>query len=387
MSGARTTELLRRLVGFDTVSSKSNLALIDFVADLLDARGIGVELTRDDDGTQANLFATVGPADRPGVVLSGHTDVVPVEGQAWSSDPFEVTERDGRLHGRGTADMKGFLAAALAAIGDVDPAGLRSPVHLAFSYGEEVGCVGAPRMIAALERSGRPRPRAVIVGEPTNLSVVHAHKGICTLRTTVHGHAAHSSLPDAGAGAISIAAEIVRFLAGLADEMRRRGGVAAGFDVPCTTLNVGSIEGGTAVNVIPARCRFEWEFRTLPDADAEEIPRRLDEFLRAEILPRERARGFEVRVETERTASAPALVPSPDSPALRLAFELVGEGTPGAVSFVTEAGLFQGAGMPAVVCGPGSIEQAHKPDEFITVAQLAAGERFVRRVIEKAADA
>ncbi len=380
-------ELLRRLVAFDTVSAHSNLDLIEFVADHLDRHGLATELTYDDQRRKANLFATVGPADRAGIVLSGHTDVVPVEGQAWSSDPFVLAERDGRLHGRGTADMKGFLATCLALVPKLDPKTLAEPVHLALSYDEEVGCLGAPRLIAALERADRPKPRLVVVGEPTDLTAVGTHKGIRTLATTVTGRAAHSSLPDAGASAVTIAAELVGFLAQVARELRQRPQPASGFDPPCTTLNVGRIEGGIAVNIIAERCRFAWEYRSLPDEDPDEVLDRLEDYVATTLLPRERARWAEVAVATELLASVPALESESGSAAERLVRESLGprgSDPPGAVSFVTEAGLFQRAGIPAIVCGPGDIVQAHRSDEHITLASLDAGERFVRDLLARA---
>lgn len=374
-------DLLRTLVGFDTTSFRSNLPLIEWVKAYLERYGIEAQLTRDEGGGKANLFATLGPADRGGVVLSGHTDVVPVAGQPWSTDPFTLTEKVDRLYGRGTADMKGFIAVVLALVPEIRERKLDVPLHLAFSYDEEIGCLGVPALIRALPEDER-RPRMVIVGEPTGMVVANAHKGIYAFATTVTGIEGHSSAPERGLNAILAAGEILQFIVRLAEEKRLAAPPGCPFDPPYTTFNVGIIEGGTAQNIIPRTCRFVWECRPLPDDDPAAIRARVDRFVAEDLLPRLRARHPGAAVVTERLPSTPGLAPRPGSPAEGLAVKLTNATMTGTVAFATEAGLFQASGMSAVVCGPGSIDQAHRPDESISLEQLAAGERFVRGLVD-----
>jgi acetylornithine deacetylase len=369
-------ELIRRLVAFDTTSAKSNLELIHWVRDYLAAHGVDAELTFDDAGAKANLFATIGDGTRGGVVLSGHTDVVPVVGQPWSTDPWTVRERHGRLYGRGTADMKSFIALALSLVPEWRAARLATPIHLALSYDEEVGCLGVTRLIDRLPE-GAARPRLVVIGEPTELRVITAHKGFYLYRTTVTGLEAHSSAPHRGVSAIMAASEIVGFIGRLAAE---RPVVDARFDPPRTTFNVGIIEGGTAFNIIPRQCRITWEFRAIPGDEPASIEAALERFVAERVLPRMREVHAAASVVTERVVAMPAFAPQPDSPAEALARRLTGANATGTVAFGTEAGHFQAAGIPTVVCGPGSIDQAHQPDEFISLEQVAAGERFLRRL-------
>jgi acetylornithine deacetylase len=376
--------MLERLVGFDTVSSKSNLALIDFIADYLDGLGIAVRLVHDEARTKANLFATVGPEREGGVALSGHTDVVPVTGQSWTGDPFKLTERDGRLHGRGAVDMKGFVACALALVPEFKARALRTPIHFALSYDEEVGCIGVRRLIPELRRS-LPLPRLVVVGEPTLMRPVGAHKGIAVLTTTVTGKDGHSSRPRAGVNAISYAGEIVRFLGLLADLLAAEAAPGDPFDPPGTTLNIGTIAGGTAVNMIARECRIHWEFRPVPGIDPASVVARLEAFVAAEILPRMRAVDPAASVITHLDVSSPPLERDPHSPAERLARRLTGANEAGTASFMCEAGLYRQAGIPAVVCGPGSIAQAHQPDEFVEIAQLESCTGFLTRLADWAA--
>jgi acetylornithine deacetylase len=372
--------MLRRLVAFDTTSARSNLPLIHFVRDYLAAYGIDSELSFDDTGEKANLFATIGPAGRGGVVLSGHTDVVPVTGQPWSTDPWVVTEKAERLYGRGTADMKSFIAIALALVPEWREMSLETPIHLALSYDEEVGCFGVRRLIERLPE-GAARPRLVIVGEPTEMRVVTAHKGCYLYHTTVTGLEAHSSAPRRGVSAIMEASRLIGFIGRLAEEHAQSGGDPR-FDPPHTTFNVGIVEGGTAFNIVPRQCRIVWEFRAVPTDDPAEIEARLERFVETELLPRMRATHPEASVITERVVAMPAFAPERDSPAEALVRRLTGANGTGTVAFGTEAGLFQSAGIPTVVCGPGSIDQAHQPDEFISLGQVAAGERFLRRLGE-----
>jgi acetylornithine deacetylase len=377
-------EILRRLVAFDTVSARSNLDLIRWVADYLDGHGIASTLTYDEVRQKANLFATIGPEDRGGVILSGHTDVVPVEGQAWDTDPFVVSERDGRLYGRGTADMKGFIACALATVPDFVGAELTTPIHLAFSYDEEVGCFGAKRLIEALPE-GKARPALVIIGEPTSMRVVSQHKGCTVFATTVTGAEQHSSATHRGVNAIAAAAEIIAEIERLATERRAAARPESGFVPPYTTLSVGTIGGGTAQNIIPRHCRLTWEYRIAPWDDAAAIEERVASFVEGELLPRLRRVNEAAAVATERLADVPPLVAAPGSPAEELARRLTGDNATHAIAFASEAGLFQRADIPAVVCGPGSIDQAHQPNEFIERSQLAAGSAFMARLARWAA--
>lgn len=375
-----TSDMLARLVAFDTTSRSSNLDLINFVRDYLDGHGVASTLIPNRAGSKANLYATLGRRDAPGgIVLSGHTDVVPVDGQDWHSDPFQLLAAEGRLYGRGAADMKGFIASALALAPEFNQDAHRTPVHLAFSYDEEIGCVGVHSMLAHIAEH-LPRPKAVIVGEPTLMQVVNCHKGIRTFTTEVTGLEAHSSNPHLGVNAIDVAVQLINFLGRLRDEMRALGDATGRFDPPYSSIHIGVINGGTALNIVPRQCRFQWEIRPLPNQDADEIVARFNTYARGEVLPGLRAITSQADIVTKQHADVPPLVPADASPAEALLTALSGANTARAVSYTTEAGLFQAAGIPAVVCGPGSIEQAHKPDEFIAQSQLAACDAFMRRL-------
>jgi acetylornithine deacetylase len=377
-------EMLRRLVAFDTTSSKSNLALIEAVRDYLAGHGVAARLVPNADGTKANLFATIGPEGDGGVVLSAHTDVVPVDGQEWASDPFVLAERDGKLFGRGTTDMKGFIATALALVPDMVAARPRTPLHFAFSYDEEVGCLGVRPLLALLARE-LPNPHLAIIGEPTEMKVASAHKGVYSFQTTVVGREAHSSASHLGVSAIAAAARIVDHIYGLADALAATGARHADFDPPHTTLNVGRIDGGTARNIIARHCRFAWEIRPVPGDDAETIKSGVEAFIDGTVLPEMRKRFPGASIVTEIGARVPPLVPEEGSPAEALVLALTGQNRAGAVSFASEAGLFQEQGIPAVLCGPGSVRQAHQPDEFVELSQIAACEAFLRKLIAWAA--
>ena len=374
-----------RLVGFDTTSAKTNLPLIEDVAGHLDDLGARVRLIHDADGGKANLFATIGPEREGGIVLSGHSDVVPVAGQPWDTDPFAMREIDGRLHGRGSTDMKGFIACAIALAPEMAARDLARPIHIALSYDEEVGCVGVRPMIEAIGRE-LPRPRLAIVGEPTEMRVANAHKGISQQTTTVTGRDGHSSRPGVGVNAVAYAAEIIGFLDRLATEYGARPGGPTAFDPPGTTFNVGVVTGGTAVNIIARECTFRWEFRPTPDVDPGEVLARLDEYVDAEILPRMRAVDADSGVVTAVDIAAPTLEPIAGSPAEELALGLTGDNAAVAVSYVCEAGLFSAAGIPAVVCGPGSVAQAHQPNEFVALDQIAACDAFLTRMVATIGD-
>jgi acetylornithine deacetylase len=382
VGGTRYTplQLLERLVAFDTESSKSNLALIDFVAGYLDDWGVPHVRVPNASGDKAALFATLGPMIDGGVVLSGHTDVVPVTGQAWTSDPFSLRVADGRAFGRGAVDMKGFDALALALVPAALEAGLTRPIHILLSYDEETTCLGVADTIARFG-ADLPRPGAVIVGEPTGMQVADAHKSVVTYNTSVHGHAAHSAKPMLGANAVMAAADLIAELNRIADAMVARGDASGRFDPPNTTVHVGVIEGGTARNILPKLCTFLWEFRGLPDLDMGEIPAQFEAACERVIRERLNRYGDYGRIETVEEVSVPGLAPDPGSEAERLALRLAGRNNTITVPYATEAGRFQRAGFPTVVCGPGSIDQAHQPDEFISLDELARGEAFMRRLV------
>jgi acetylornithine deacetylase len=380
-NGQRLTplEMLAKLVSFDTESAKSNLGLVAFVESYLQSWNVPYVRVPNAAGDKAALYATVGPQDRGGIVLSGHTDVVPVTGQAWTTDPFTLQVENGRAYGRGAVDMKGFDALALALIPEFLAADLKTPIHIMLSYDEETTCLG---VVDTIRRLGHdlPLPKAVIVGEPTMLEVVDAHKSVVTFATTVHGFEAHSSKPYLGASAVMTAAEIIAELNRIGDEMMERGDTSGRFDPPYTTVHVGVISGGTARNILSKSCTFHWEFRGLPSLDPQEIPSRLDRFVEEIALKRLNRFGEYGRIETVLEAAVPGLAPEPGSFAETLALRLVGKNRTQTVPFGTEAGHYQAAGIPTVVCGPGSIDQAHQPDEYITLEQLEAGAAFMRRL-------
>ena len=378
-------ELLEKLVAFDTTSRNSNLELIQFATDYLAENGVDAAVIHDDTKTKANLYATLGPKRDGGIVLSGHTDVVPVDGQDWHTDPFALVESNGRLFGRGTADMKGFCAAVLAMVPEFLSRTLKAPLHIAFSYDEEVGCVGVHGMIPCVVVPG-VTPKAVIVGEPTNMRVVNAHKGIRAFRTTVTGLEAHSSATHKGVNAVMVAAELISFLSRMAEDKRAAADPDSRFDPPFTSLSVGPISGGTALNIIPRHCSFVWEYRPLPDAEENEIFERFMRYVEDDVLPPLRQISNEVSVETAALARVPPLVPEDDSSIETLIMALAGTNQTFTVSYGTEAGVFREAGIPAVVCGPGDIMQAHRPNEFITIEQMEACTDFLRRVLDHVAE-
>ena len=375
-------ELIRALVGFDTVSSKSNLALIDFVRDYLAGHGVESRYIHSEDGTKANLWATIGPNEPGGVVLSGHSDVVPVAGQPWDSDPFEVVEKDGRLYGRGTADMKSFIAIALSLVPEMLAKPLARPIHFALTHDEEVGCLGAPRLIADV-LANLPRPGAVIIGEPTQMRVVDAHKGITAFTTTVTGHEAHSSLPHRGVNAVMRAGRLIVYLGDLAAEKAANPEPGSRFDPPYSTIHVGTVEGGTALNIVSRNCAFQWEIRAIPGDDPQDTLARLEAYCRDTVIPEMQRVAPDTGIETRPGVVVPPLAPEADSAAEILALDLTGANATAAVSYATEGGQYQRAGIPAIVCGPGNIEQAHQPNEWISLEQIAASQSFTRRLIAK----
>ena len=377
-------EMVRRLVAFDTTSRGSNLALIEFVRNYLDGLGVSSELVFDETGKKANLYAKLGPPEIGGIMLSGHTDVVPVDGQDWHSDPFNVLAKDERLYGRGTADMKSFVAVVLALLPDLAARPLRIPIHLALSYDEEVGCRGARRLIAAI--ADRPdRPRLCIVGEPTSMRPVIGHKGKRSFRCRVHGFECHSALAHLGVNAIEAAAEMVALLKAMARRRRDEGPFDPEYTPAYTTIQTGVIHGGTALNIVPKDCTFDFEFRLLPAENPEAGISELRAFAENRLLPEMRAVRAEAAIEFEELSAFPGLDTADDAEITRLVASLTGANGTAKVSFGTEGGLFQQAGIPTVVCGPGSIEQAHKPDEFIDLDQIAQCERFISRIFDSVA--
>jgi len=377
-----TKSVLRDLVAFDTTSRNSNLPLIEFVADYLSDRGATTRLIPSTDGAKANLFCTIGPDIPGGVVLSGHSDVVPVDGQDWSTDPFTLTEANGKLYGRGTADMKGFIACTLAMTTRFAEMDLRRPLHYAFSYDEEIGCLGVGRLIDAI-RSELPRPAAVIVGEPTGMQIATAHKGICAMTTTVRGREAHSSRPQDGVNAIDAAASLVSYLYRLCDELAETARDDR-FEPPYTTFNVGQITGGDAINIIARECLLNWEFRPIPGSDPDRIIACVEAWVKDELLPRMQATDPSCYIENICEFVVPPLDAPDGSVPEVIAREATGLNSTGTVAFVTEASLFADAGIPAIVCGPGDIAQAHQPDEFIEVSQLDACLGFLERIARQA---
>jgi acetylornithine deacetylase len=372
-------EMIDALIAFDTTSRNSNMALIDFVRDYLQAHDVDSTLIHDETGQKANLFATIGPEIDGGVVLSGHTDVVPVDGQDWSSDPFQVLEKDGKLYGRGTADMKSFSAIALALLPEMQAAGLKKPIHLALSYDEEVGCLGA-RSLAEHLGGLKSRPQAVIVGEPTEMKAVDAHKGCHSFYTTVRGLEAHSSATQDGVNSIFYAAQLIGFLQQMAEDMKQEQ-VNERFHPPYTTVHVGTVQGGTAQNIIPKETVFSWEFRMVPGHDLKATYQRFEDFAVTEVLPQMRAVSDQADISTVERASIPPLLPEQGSSAEALVLALIGSNQTYAVSYGTEAGLFQNVGVPTVVCGPGNIREAHKPDEYIELSQVEHCASFMRKLI------
>ena len=379
---SNSINLIERLIAFDTTSRNSNLALMEFVGDYLRDLGVESELVHNDEGTKANLYATLGPTDRPGIALSGHTDVVPVDGQEWSTDPFHVIHKDGRLYGRGTSDMKSFIGICLALAPEFLARDITTPLHFAFSHDEEIGCVGVRSLIDTLSR--RPiKPSAVIIGEPTEMKVVRAHKGKLSYRCHVRGHEAHSSLSHIGVNAGEAAAEAVSFLKSMARRHRDQGPFDADLVPPYTTVHTGTIRGGTALNIVPKDCSFEFEFRHLPEDDPHALLDELRRHVAEHITPEMHAACADTGFSFEAMSHIPGLSTDEDADVVQLVKALTGQNTTGKVSFGTEAGLFQQGGMPAVVCGPGSIEQAHKPDEFIALDQIGQCEGFLRKLFER----
>ncbi len=364
-----TVDLLGRLIAFPTESSASNLEMIVYLADVLSSAGARVEMQQDDTRAKANLFATIGPDVPGGIMLSGHTDVVPVADQAWSSDPFVMEERDGRVYGRGTCDMKGFIAAAVTMAPVFAEAATRRPIHFAFTYDEEVGCLGAQALAPTL-RDREVLPSVAIIGEPTLMQVIEGHKGCYEYSVHFTGLEGHGSTPDRGVNAVEYAVRYVARLLELAEELKARAPATNRFNPPWTTINTGALQGGVAHNVIPGKARIDWEMRPVQAGDADFAKSILREFCSKELLPAMRRLDPAADIVTEMVGEVDGLIPMDESEARDLMVSLTGNDDVGTVPFGTEAGIYQALGISAVVCGPGSIAQAHKPDEYLSLDQL-----------------
>ncbi|WP_109511705.1 acetylornithine deacetylase [Pseudomonas ovata] len=371
--------LLQTLVGFDTTSRESNLSLIEFVREYLAGFGVASELIYNEARSKANLFASVGPVELPGIVLSGHTDVVPVDGQAWTWPPFELTERDGKLFGRGTADMKGYIACVLALVPALLTASLTRPVHIALSYDEEVGCLGVRSLLKVLER--RPvKPLLCIIGEPTELKPVLGHKGKLAMRCDVHGEACHSAYAPYGVNAIEHAADLIGELGRIGQRLQAHQDPR--FDPPFSTMQAGLISGGKALNIVPADCRFDFEIRSLPSQNPAEVAAQLQRYAHEQVLPRMQAVSAQSAIRFTELSAYPGLVTDEHSQAAALIAAFSRTRAFSTVAFGTEGGLFDAIGIPTVVCGPGSMDQGHKPDEFVSVEQLAGCDAMLLRMLD-----
>lgn len=376
--------MVERLIAFNTVSRDSNLGLIEWARDFLAKLGARTRLTHDASGKKANLFATLGDSERPGLILSGHTDVVPVDGQNWDTDPFKAVERKGKLYARGSADMKGFIGVALTQapkfLDALNAGRLDAPLHYALSYDEEVGCIGVRGLIRDLEESGI-RPAGCVVGEPTSMQPIIAHKGMNRFRCTVRGREAHSSYVTYGVNAIEYAARLVVYIRQIADRLAEFEKRDCGFTVPYTTLSTGLIRGGIASNVIPKECEFQFDMRTLPNASADALYQEIR--AQAETLSREmRAIDPQSGIDLEWVSQTIGLASSESDAIVQWAMRLARSNQTGKVSYGTEAGLFQQMGVPTVILGPGDIAEAHRPNEFVALDQLAKCEAFVSRILD-----
>ncbi len=383
-AGATTTDMLARLVAFDTTSRNSNLELIGFVRDWLDAQQVPYRVSLDPTGTKANLHAIIGPQGPGGIALSGHVDTVPTDGQAWSGDPFTLRRKDGRLYARGACDMKGFVAACLAAVPEIRQRALAKPVHLFISYDEEVGCFGARRLIEDLEQSGL-KPALCVVGEPSGMQPILAHKGKLNLLVRVRGLPGHSSEPDKGVNAVHAAGEAIAYVAAEARRRAKDGPFEEGFDPPHTTIHVGTVHGGTILNIIPERAEFHMEWRHIPGDDPEHELERLRDFVAANIEPAMHAVHRDTGFTCEVLVRMPGLSLPAGHELATLIGQLTGSNHAGKVSYGTEGGFYQHAGIATIICGPGHIAQAHQPDEWIAESELSACDSFIRRLVDRVA--
>lgn len=377
-------EWLKKLISFDTTSRNSNLKLIDAISEWFASHGIATKLTHDSSGKKANLFATLPARDgakEGGLMLSGHTDVVPVDGQQWDTDPFHATQIDNRIYGRGTCDMKSFIAVSLALLPEFQRLKLSQPLHFAFSYDEEVGCLGAPVLLAEMQKN-HIQPHACIVGEPTEMRAVVAHKGINVFRCRFQGLAAHSSLTTQGCNAIEHAAKLICWIREFSNQFRQQGPFDSHYDVPFTSMTTNMIKGGNAVNTIPNECEFIFEFRNLSVVDPKHVFKQIQTYIKNDLLPSMQHDFSDAKIELDQLAAVPGLEASEQAAITQLTRALTNKKDTLKVAYATEAGLFQNSGIPTIVCGPGSIEQAHRANEFIFLEQINQCEKFLLNIVK-----
>lgn len=375
--------LERRLIAFDTTSRNSNLEMVSFLEDYLKGAGLRVEIVTSEDGQKADIFATLGPADVGGLMLAGHMDVVPVEGQAWESDPFKLHEAGDKLYGRGTADMKSFIVQAIHAVEALRGKKLRLPVHLAFTYDEEVGCGGADRLMKSLKADGHVMPKCAVIGEPTGFQVFSLHKGFSVVRATVTGVEGHSGKPDLGLNATYPAAQIIQKLMEVEAERKQHRSMEQYFQFPFTTLNVGTVHGGTAVNIIANRCEVVFEYRTMPAEDSLYVFRQVEGYVSEVLRPQVKKRDSRADIRLDLITKLPPMKTPAGAEIEKIALELTENKSSSAAPYYTEGAIYNEAGIPTVICGPGDIDQAHRPNEYITREQLEKGPPFLARLIER----
>jgi len=383
MASSALMSILADLIGFDTTSRNSNLELIRYVEDYLSQHGVQSTLVHDDSGHKANLYATIGPAELGGVMLSGHTDVVPVDGQRWASDPFVLEPIDDKVFGRGSADMKGFIACVLEWVPEMVAASLTTPIHIALSYDEEVGCIGVRRLLDLMEKMPVV-PSMAIIGEPTNMEIVVAHKGKRGIRVNVRGASAHSAYPTEGVNAIEVVAQLIAHISEVQQDIEKNGPFDPGYRVPHTTLHVGTVRGGTALNIVPNECSFDFEIRHLPEHEIDPLIDTVQRYARDNLEPTMRLKNPDCGIDFTELFGYPALFTAPDAPVVAFVRSLLEcDRAVEQISFGSEAGLFsRRIGIPAVVCGPGSILQAHRPDEYVSIEQLETCRTMLRRLVE-----
>ena len=383
MASSALMSILADLIGFDTTSRNSNLELIRYVEDYLSQHGVQSTLVHDDSGHKANLYATIGPAELGGVMLSGHTDVVPVDGQRWASDPFVLERIDDKVFGRGSADMKGFIACVLEWVPEMVAASLTTPIHIALSYDEEVGCIGVRRLLDLMEKMPVV-PSMAIIGEPTNMEIVVAHKGKRGIRVNVRGASAHSAYPTEGVNAIEVVAQLIAHISEVQQDIEKNGPFDPGYRVPHTTLHVGTVRGGTALNIVPNECSFDFEIRHLPEHEIDPLIDTVQRYARDKLEPTMRLKNPDCGIDFTELFGYPALFTAPDAPVVAFVRSLLEcDRAVEQISFGSEAGLFsRRIGIPAVVCGPGSILQAHRPDEYVSIEQLETCRTMLRRLVE-----
>tara|TARA_Y100000996_G_scaffold406886_1_gene383787 strand:- start:2058 stop:3227 length:1170 start_codon:yes stop_codon:yes gene_type:complete len=365
----KTISVLTDLIGYPSISSESNLDIINYLSDKIKSLGGKIDIIKTSDNKQANIFATIGPEIDGGIVLSGHTDVVPAKELNWNSDPFKLTRKDDLLYGRGSCDMKGFIASTIVAAEILKNKNLNYPVHFSYTYDEEIGCFGARHLIKELKKY-KYKPSIVIIGEPTNMEIIEAHKGDCEYTTCFHGIEGHASNPEKGLSAIQYGSLFTNKLFEIGNELKRRAPSDSPFNPPWTTVQVGKIEGGVAHNVIAGQCSIDWEMRPINEEDKNFVKNNLLKYCQNKLLPEMQSKFAEAKIETETIGEIPGLIPQKDNQARVIMQDLLQSNSTGVISFGTEAGIFQEMNMDVVVCGPGSIDQAHKANEFVSISEL-----------------